>query len=121
MLIKIETMTNQKQFNTYKVGLDLEVLQQYCMEHGERRVMERGERLRVGELAREWDIASFLRSGRFAQQRTSRSRPSARFAKKSRLRRAKMTKRRILARFFALLTPETIQDCGIISTFAPLE
>ena len=40
------------------------------------------------------DIASFLRStsGRFALQRTSPPRPSARFAKKSRFMRAKMTK-----------------------------
>ena len=40
------------------------------------------------------DIASFLRStsGRFALQRTSPPRPSARFAKKSRFKRAKMTK-----------------------------
>ena len=44
---------DNKQFNTYKEGLDLEFLREYCMEHGERRVMERCERLRVGELARE--------------------------------------------------------------------
>ena len=42
-----------KQFNTYKEGLDLEFLREYCMEHGERRTFRRGERLRVGELARE--------------------------------------------------------------------
>ena len=48
-------MTHQpnKQFNTYKEGLDLEFLREYCMEHGERRTFLRGERLRVGELARE--------------------------------------------------------------------
>ena len=34
---------NNKQFNTYKEGLDLEFLREYCMEHGERRVMERGD------------------------------------------------------------------------------
>ena len=34
-----------KQFNSYKEGLDLEFLREYCMEHGERRVMERGETL----------------------------------------------------------------------------
>ena len=38
-------MTQQKQFNSYKEGLDLEFLRVYCMEHGERRVMERGETL----------------------------------------------------------------------------
>ena len=35
----------KKDFNTYKEGLDLEFLREYCMEHGERRVMERGETL----------------------------------------------------------------------------
>jgi len=44
---------DNKHFNTYKEGLDLEFLREYCMEHGKRRVIERGERLRVGELARE--------------------------------------------------------------------
>ena len=42
-------MTHQqnKQFNTYKEGLDLEFLRAYCMEHG-----ERGETLEeVGEPA----------------------------------------------------------------------
>ena len=34
-----------KDFNTYKEGLDLEVLQQYCMEHGEVRTFLRGETL----------------------------------------------------------------------------
>lgn len=38
-------MTTNKQFNSYKEGLDLEFLREYCMEHGERRVMERGETL----------------------------------------------------------------------------
>ena len=33
-------MTPNKHFNTYKEGLYLEFLQAYCMEHGERRVME---------------------------------------------------------------------------------
>ena len=30
-------MTTSKHFNTYKEGLDLEFLREYCMEHGERR------------------------------------------------------------------------------------
>lgn len=39
-----------KDFNTYKEGLDLEVLRQYCMEHGEVRTFLRGETLEdVGE------------------------------------------------------------------------
>ncbi len=45
-------MTTNKQFNTYKEGLDLEFLREYCMEHGERRVMERGETLEEGGAAR---------------------------------------------------------------------
>ena len=42
-----DNMTHQtnKHFNTYKEGLDLEFLREYCMEHGERRGMERGETL----------------------------------------------------------------------------
>jgi hypothetical protein len=48
-------MTQQpnKHFNTYKEGLDLEILRKYCEKHGEERTFERGERQRVGELARE--------------------------------------------------------------------
>ena len=40
-------MTHQpyKQFNTYKEGLDLELLREYCMEHGEVRTFLRGETL----------------------------------------------------------------------------
>lgn len=38
-------MTPNKHFNTYKEGLNLEFLRKYCMEHGERRVMKRGEML----------------------------------------------------------------------------
>ena len=48
-------MTHQqnKQFNTYKEGLDLEFLREYSMEHGKRRVIERGEMLEeTGELSR---------------------------------------------------------------------
>lgn len=47
-------MTHQpnKHFNTYKEGLDLKFLREYCMEHGEWRVMERGEMLEeTGELS----------------------------------------------------------------------
>ena len=36
---------NNKHFNTYKEGLDLEFLREYCMEHGEGRTFERGETL----------------------------------------------------------------------------
>ena len=47
-------MTHQQneQFNSYKEGLDLEFLREYCMEHGERRVMERGETLEAGGAGR---------------------------------------------------------------------
>lgn len=47
------TYQPNKQFNTYKEGLDLEFLREYCMEHGKRRVIERGEMLEeTGELSR---------------------------------------------------------------------
>ena len=36
-------MTTSKHFDTYKEGLDLEFLREYCMEHGERRTFERGD------------------------------------------------------------------------------
>ena len=45
-------MTPNKQFNTYKEGLDLEFLREYGMEHGERRTFERGETLEEGGAAR---------------------------------------------------------------------
>ena len=54
-------MTPNKHFNTYKEGLDLEFLREYCMEHGERRVMERGETLEEAvQMLSLKDIASFL-------------------------------------------------------------
>ena len=34
-----------KDFNTYKDGLDLEILQRYCMEHGTEKTFQRGEAL----------------------------------------------------------------------------
>lgn len=44
------TKKANKQFNTYKEGLDLEFLRQYCMKHGEVRTFLRGEFLEhVGE------------------------------------------------------------------------
>jgi CRP-like cAMP-binding protein len=58
-------MTHQsnKHFNTYKEGLDLEVLRQYCMEHGEVRTFLRGETLEdVGEPA-QW--VAFVERGCF--------------------------------------------------------
>ena len=30
-------------FNSYQDGLDLELLRRYCMEHGEERLLKRGE------------------------------------------------------------------------------
>ena len=46
-------MTTNKHFNSSKEGLDLEFLREYCMEHGKRRVIERGEMLEeTGELSR---------------------------------------------------------------------
>jgi CRP-like cAMP-binding protein len=48
-----EQLTN-KHFNSYKEGLDLEFLRAYCMEHGERRVMERGETLEEAGEPAQW-------------------------------------------------------------------
>ena len=54
---------DQQHFNTYKEGLDLEFLRQYCEEHGEMRTMERGETLEdVGEPA-QW--VAFVERGCF--------------------------------------------------------
>jgi CRP-like cAMP-binding protein len=47
-------MTTNKHFNSYKEGLDLEFLREYCMEHGERRVMERGESLEEAGEPAQW-------------------------------------------------------------------
>ncbi len=47
-------MTPNKQFNTYKEGLDLEFLREYCMEHGERRTFERGETLEEAGKPAQW-------------------------------------------------------------------
>lgn len=56
-------MATNKHFNSYKEGLDLEILRDYCMEYGERRVMERGEMLEeVGEPAK-W--VAFVERGCF--------------------------------------------------------
>jgi len=35
----------EKDFNTYKEGLDLEILHRYCMEHGTAKTFQRGEAL----------------------------------------------------------------------------
>ena len=57
------TQNKNKHFNTYKEGLDLEVLRQYCMEHGEVRTFLRGETLEdVGEPA-QW--VAFVERGCF--------------------------------------------------------
>jgi CRP-like cAMP-binding protein len=56
-------MTTNKQFNTYKEGLDLEALRCYCIEHGEKRTFLRGETLEdVGEPA-QW--VAFVERGCF--------------------------------------------------------
>ena len=49
-------MTSQanEHFNSYKKGLDLEFLRKHCMEHGERRVMERGETLEEAGKPSRW-------------------------------------------------------------------
>ena len=45
---------SEKHFNTYKEGLNLEFLREYCMEHGEKRVMERGETLEEAGEPAQW-------------------------------------------------------------------
>lgn len=53
----------KKDFNTYKEGLDLEVLRAYCMEHGERRTFERGDIFEAeGAVAR---LFGYVKSGSF--------------------------------------------------------
>lgn len=47
-------MTKPKHFNTYKEGLDLEVLRWYCMEHGEVRTFLRGEVLECESEPSHW-------------------------------------------------------------------
>ena len=56
-------MTPNKQFNTYKEGLDLEFLRVYCMEHGERRTFERGETLEEAGEPAQW--VAFVERGCF--------------------------------------------------------
>ena len=56
-------MTPNKHFNSYKEGLDLEFLREYCMEHGERRVMERGETLEEAGEPAQW--VAFVERGCF--------------------------------------------------------
>ena len=52
--IRETKMTANKHFNSYKEGLDLEFLRAYCMEKGERRVMERGETLEEAGEPAQW-------------------------------------------------------------------
>ena len=56
-------MTTNKQFNTYKEGLDLEFLREYCMEHGERRTFLRGETLEEAGEPAQW--VAFVERGCF--------------------------------------------------------
>ena len=57
------TQNKNKQFNTYKEGLDLEFLREYCMEHGERRTFERGETLEEAGEPAQW--VAFVERGCF--------------------------------------------------------
>ena len=56
-------MTPIKHFNTYKEGLDLEFLQEYCMEHRELRTFERGETLEDAGEPAQW--VAFMERGCF--------------------------------------------------------
>ena len=53
----------KKDFNTYKEGLDLEFLREYCMEHGERRTFLRGETLEEAGEPAQW--VAFVERGCF--------------------------------------------------------
>ena len=57
------TQNRNKQFNTYKEGLDLEFLREYCMEHGERRTFLRGETLEEAGEPAQW--VAFVERGCF--------------------------------------------------------
>ena len=52
-----------KQFNSYKEGLDLELLRKYCEEHGEERAFERGETLENAGKPAKW--VAFVERGCF--------------------------------------------------------
>ena len=54
---------DNKHFNTYKEGLDLEFLREYCMEHGERRTFLRGETLEEAGEPAQW--VAFVERGCF--------------------------------------------------------
>lgn len=56
-------MTHQQHFNSYKKGLDLDILRQYCVEQGERRTMERGEVLEEAGKPARW--VAFVERGCF--------------------------------------------------------
>ena len=56
-------MTTNKHFNTYKEGLDLEFLREYCIEHGERRSFLRGETLEEAGEPAQW--VAFVERGCF--------------------------------------------------------
>ena len=64
-IITRNIMTHQqnKHFNTYKEGLDLEFLREYCMEHGERRSFLRGETLEEAGEPAQW--VAFVERGCF--------------------------------------------------------
>lgn len=56
-------MTENQHFNTYKRGLDLEILRKYCVEHGEKRTIERGEVLEEAGEPAQW--VAFVEKGCF--------------------------------------------------------
>lgn len=64
-IITRNIMTHQpnKQFNTYKEGLDLEFLREYCKDCGERRTFERDEVLEDAGEPAQW--VAFMERGCF--------------------------------------------------------
>ena len=56
-------MIQKQQFNTYKNEVDLNFLREYCIEHGEKRTMKRGETLEnAGEPAK---YVAYIKHGFF--------------------------------------------------------
>ncbi len=89
------TQNKNKHFNTYKEGLDLEFLRAYCMEHGERRVMERGETLEEAGEPAQW--VAFVERGCFKYMAASSTWFTAR-RRRRRLVRPRTTRRYKLIR-----------------------
>lgn len=56
-------LMSNKHFNSYKEGLDLELLKEHCLEHGERRTFLRGEMLEEAGEPAKW--VAYVERGTF--------------------------------------------------------